>query len=460
VRDDSGLGAAPLEIAVVGSGGAGLAAAWALAQRHRVTLFEAAPRPGGHANTVTLDDGGKPLAIDTGFIVYNEVNYPNLVRWLDTLRVATKASNMSFAFSLDGGRYEYAGSLTGLFAQRGNLLNPGHWYLVREILRFFREAQAQAQDADAAEGSLADFLDRRGFGQAFRERHLLPMAAAIWSSSPGDILSFPLKTFLTFFRNHGLLRVKGRPQWRTVAGGSQRYVEAVTRSLGSDRVRLGTAVAGLERGTAGHRLLLADGSVQSADQVVLACHGDEALTILGENATSAERRILSAFRYSTNRAILHRDAALMPRRRAAWSSWNYLAERSSRNGAAAVTYWMNALQNLETERDYFVSLNPAVEPSAALTLGTFSYSHPLFDEAAVAAQDSLPEIQGKCGTWFCGSYCGYGFHEDAVQAGFGVAKALGAPPPWSEEIRPMSSAVRALPENAVLQGSLRGEAVR
>lgn len=427
-----------MRVAVVGSGAAGLGAAWALARRHETVLFEAAPRFGGHAHSVQLDCGP---AVDTGFIVYNEPNYPNLTQLFRHLGVATQPSEMSFAVSLDRGRFEYAGSALGLFGQVSNLWRPAHWRMAADILRFFAEADRLVRAgalADLEGGTLGAYLAARGYGRPFVEGHLLPMAAAIWSAPAREILAFPLASFLRFFANHGLLKRRGRPQWRTVTGGSQRYVERLLAELPRGAARAATPVRRLRRDALGVTLETAAGS-ERFDQVVLACHADQALRILGEQASPAERRLLGAFRYSDNEAVLHGDQRLMPRRRRLWASWNYLGEQG-RDGAetVSVTYWMNRLQRLDPRRPLFVSLNPLRPPDPGLVEGRFRCAHPIFDQPALAAQRALPSIQGAAGLWFCGSYCGYGFHEDALASGLAVAAALGAPAPWQAD--PRSSA--------------------
>lgn len=426
-----------MRIAVVGAGAAGLGAAWALSRRHEVLLYEAEARAGGHAHTLEVAGPGGPVAVDGGFIVYNEPNYPNLTRLFAALGVATQPSDMSFAVSLDQGRYEYEGSPGGLFAQPANLLNAAHWRMAAEIPRFFRLAQAAlAGGAPVAleEDTLGAWLARNGFGRDFAERHLLPMAAAIWSAPAAEILAFPLAAFLRFFANHGLLRARNRPRWRTVTGGSRRYVEAVLRALGPRATRLGARVEGLARHRGGWVVRSAAGP-QQADAVVLACHADQTLALLGAEAGAAERDLLGRVRYSDNRAVLHSDPALMPRRRRAWASWNYLGTRGPDGEAVSVTYWMNRLQGLDPRLPLFVSLNPLRPPAPALTHAAWHCSHPVFDAAALAAQRRLPEIQGQRGLWFAGSWCGYGFHEDALASGLRVAAALGSPAPWAEPER-------------------------
>ncbi len=427
-------------IAVVGSGVAGLGAAWALSRFHDVTVFEAAATPGGHAHTVEVARDGGRTAVDTGFIVYNERNYPHLTRLFDALGVATEPSEMSFAASLNGGRLEYAGSPLGLFAQPGNLLRPGHWRMVTDTLRFFRQAPAILRDERHAETTLAEYVAATGYSPAFLDRHLLPMAAAIWSCPTDRIRDFPARSFVRFLHNHGLLLVRGRPRWRTVSGGSRRYVDRVVAAIGRARVRLSTPIVALRRDAAGVRLTTARGETARFDEVVLATHADQALKILGNEADAAERSVLGAFGYAANEAVLHGDPDLMPRRRRVWSSWNYLSEADQAGTRdVSVTYWMNRLQNLDGP-PLFVSLNPLRAPRPETVQGTFRYDHPVFDAAAIAAQALLPEIQGVNRTWFCGSYCGYGFHEDGLEAGFAVAAALGAPVPWADSMSPASPA--------------------
>ncbi len=432
-----------MKIAVVGGGISGLGAAWLLSQGHEVSLIEAGERLGGHSNTVHIEIEGRAVPVDTGFIVYNEHNYPNLTRLFEALAVETVASDMSFSVSLDRGDFEYFGNRLGLFAQPSNLARPSFWRLLRDLVRFYREAPGFEQRGDLDRLSLGELLAAGGYSETFARRHLLPMAAAIWSSSLDDVLAFPARSFVRFFTNHGLFSLDRRPQWRSVLGGSRRYVEALSARY-RDGVSVSTPIVGLRRERDGVRLRDATGQERLFDQVVLATHADQSLAILGDGASDLERRVLGAFRYQENRAVLHRDRSLMPRRKRVWASWNYLAEGDvDGTKGIAVSYWMNRLQRLPTERDVFVTLNPLRPPAADLTAATFLYHHPQFDQAALTSQELLPSIQGTDRVWFCGSYCGYGFHEDGLQAGFAVAEALGQPAPWAGEIVPMSPAWRA-----------------
>ncbi len=407
--------AAGLDIAIIGSGISGLSAAWLLSQRHRVTVFEADKRIGGHSNTVMA--GTQP--VDTGFIVYNEATYPNLTALFRHLGVPTRRSNMSFAVSLDDGRLEYAGSPSGLLAQPGNLASRRFWTMLRDLLRFYREAP---RDSGIAHMTLDAYLDARGYGRAVREDHLYPMAAAIWSTPALEIGDYPAAAFIRFCDNHGLLQLVGRPQWRTVDGGSRVYVERLTRGF-ADRIETGNPVKALRRIAGGVEVTDGSGAVRRFDHAVIGTHADQALALLAD-PTEEEGRVLSAFRYSTNEAVLHSDAALMPKRRAAWSSWNYLSA-SGAERRLSVTYWMNRLQELRSDVPLFVTLNPLRPPREDSVIRRETYQHPLFDQAAIAAQERLWSLQGVGNTWFCGAHFGSGFHEDGLQSGLAVAEDLG-----------------------------------
>lgn len=407
-----------MRIAVVGSGISGLAAAWLLSRRHAVTLFEADTRLGGHANTVELTLDGQTHPVDTGFLVYNRATYPNLVRLFAELGVPAAPSEMTFSVALESPAIEWAGTSLGtLFAQRGNLLRPAFLRMLRDVLRFNREAP-QAHGAQ----SLGEFLAAGRYGAEFRDWYLLPMAAAIWSCPTRSMLEYPFASFARFFRNHGLLQLADRPQWYTVPGGARQYVEKMARGLRD--VRLATPVRDLRRGKSQAWV-----NGESFDAVVLACHSDQALALLGAGASDEERAVLAAIPYQKNRALLHSDASLLPRNRRVWSAWNYTAGADTPEGRpVSVHYLLNKLQPLPFARPVIVSLNPHREPDARKVVAEIDYEHPVFGAAAQAAQARLPAIQGTRGTWFCGAWTRYGFHEDGLVSALEVARALGAEP--------------------------------
>lgn len=410
-------------ISVIGSGISGLSAAWLLSHRHRVVMFERDGRPGGHSNTVEVDTSDGPVAVDTGFIVYNPSAYPNLTALFDHLGVATAASDMGFSVSMGGGAYEYAGSnLFQLVGSPRNLVDSGHWRMVAGIVRFFLSARGHL-DRLPDDLPLGAFLASAGYPTDFVERHLLPMAGAIWSAAPGDMRDYPARAFIRFFDNHGLLKFGARPQWRTVLGGSRNYVQRLIAD-GRFEVRMGEAIVAVRRAAGRVVLTTSSGLTEIFDDVVIATHADDALALLSD-ATTDERRVLSAFRYARNRAILHGDERLMPRRRWLWSSWNYMTGAGNTVTTSAVTYWMNRLQPLATRDNLFVSLNPIAEPRPDKVLASFDYAHPVFDTAALAAQRDIWSLQGRQNTWFCGAHLGAGFHEDGLQAGLAVAEQLG-----------------------------------
>ena len=419
-----------MNIAVIGSGVAGLGASWALAKRHRVTLFERETRPGGHANTLIARLDGRDVPVDTGFIVYNTVNYPHLVRLFDALDVPNTASDMSFAVSLHGGTWEMAGRLTGLFSNLNQVTSRDHWSLLADTVRFFREAEAALEEPEAADECLGSWLDRNGYREHFIARFLVPMAAAIWSSSATGVLDYPVRPFVRFFHNHGLLKLVGRIPWRTVRGGSRAYVDRLLTDMPGEFV-VNAQIAEVEATTSGPCVVTADGNKQHFDAVIIATHADQAHALLSNDTDRHRREVLKAFSYQPNEAVLHTDCSLMPRRRHLWSSWNY-GSRGDGTGdqPIALTYWMNRLQGIKTRDQVFVTLNPTTEPGSAKVVARIAYDHPQFDLAAIAAQQQLPGLQGRDGIWFCGSYTGNGFHEDGLRSGLQVADALGAPPPW------------------------------
>ena len=416
---------ARLSIAVVGGGISGLSAAWLLASAHNVTLFEAEPRLGGHSHTV--DAGGIP--VDTGFIVFNQATYPNLTALFAHLGVATRPAEMTFAVSLDEGRLEYSGTdLGGLFAQKRNLLSPRFWSMLRDLARFYREAPRDT--ASLGLTSLDDYLAGKGYGTAFRDDHLYPMAAAVWSTPVAQIGRYPAASFIRFCDNHGLLKLSNRPIWRTVEGGSRTYVEAMARQF-SGRFAIGDPVRSVRRFAGGAGITTAGGVTLSFDHVVIAAHADQALDILADPSDD-ERRLLGAFAYQPNEAVLHSDETLMPSRRRVWSSWNYASRTHGGDPMLSVTYWMNRLQNIVEARPVFLTLNPIRQPREDRVINRQIYHHPLFDADAMAAQSRLWSLQGVRNSWFCGAWFGAGFHEDGLQSGLAVAEQLGGVRrPWS-----------------------------
>jgi predicted NAD/FAD-binding protein len=427
-----------MRIAVIGTGIAGNAAAWTLSRRYPVTVYDRESRPGGHSHTVNIDCDGTPLAVDIGFIVYNELNYPDLTSLFTHLGVETTKSCMSFAVTADGGRFEWKGggenwwqTVAGLFAQPRNLLSPTYLWMLRDILTFNRQSVEDYKTGRLADMSLGEYFRYRKFAPRLLTDYLAPMGAAIWSTPAKNMLDFPAENFVAFFSNHRLLQYD-RPVWRTVQGGSRNYVERLTGAF-QERIRLGCAVTSVERKTHGVVVTDSHGGSETYDHVVIAAHSDQALAILSD-ADARERAVLGAIGYSPNTIYLHRDTRLMPKRRRVWAAWNFL--RWQRRGTAvndvAVTYWMNELQGIDKDKPLFVSLNPPFEPNPELTFGKYICEHPQYDAAAFAAQKRIEEIQGKRHTWFCGAWTGYGFHEDGLRSGLAVAEALGATVPWRE----------------------------
>jgi uncharacterized protein len=410
-------------IAVIGTGISGMSAAWLLSQHHDVTVYESDRRVGGHSNTVTVAGAKGDIAVDTGFIVYNELTYPNLTALFAHLGVPTQLSDMSFAVSLANGELEYSGTtLSGLFAAKRNLFRPRFWSMLKDLHRFYREAPRDLAVLEEFHTSLGDYLDAGAYGTPFRSDHLLPLASAIWSAPASKMLTYPAASFIRFQDNHGLLKMWNRPPWRTVLGGSRAYVERLTRSY-KDRIRLAAVVTAVHRCEDFVQVRDRDGHVETFDDVVIAAHADQALAML-DDPTAQERRLLGAFRYSANLAVLHADPSLMPKRRVVWSSWNHIGrDDPEAQDCPTVTYWMNSLQNIPHDTPLFVTLNPQRMPQHEHCREI--YDHPLFDSAAISAQRELWSLQGRQRTWFCGSYFGAGFHEDGLQAGLAVAEALG-----------------------------------
>ncbi|MGH8750562.1 MAG: NAD(P)/FAD-dependent oxidoreductase, partial [Burkholderiales bacterium] len=420
-------------IAVAGAGIAGLSAAWLLAKHHHVTLYEANAYLGGHTHTVEVTLDGIAHPVDTGFLVYNDRTYPNLIALFQHLGVRSAPSNMSFSVRLDSNGLEWAGSnLASIFAQKRNLVNPEFWRMLKDILRFNRASTLLALRNTSPECSLGEFLERGRYGRRFREWYLLPMAAAIWSCPMHQMLEFPLCTFIRFCHNHGLLQVANRPQWRTVLGGGGEYVKKLARGI--QDIRLRQPVTRVTRHRE-HVEITAVGKTERFDQIVLACHSNQALALLAD-ADETEKTLLAVVRYQNNHAILHTDANLLPRSRQAWSSWNYLAGSAADAMArpVSVNYLINMLQPLPFKRPVIVTLNPHTQPVPEKIIEKFDYAHPIFDRAAIYAQDKISAIQGQRRTWFCGAWLGYGFHEDGLKSALAVANRMGVSAPWQQRV--------------------------
>ena len=414
-------------IAVVGAGISGLGAAWILSHVHDVVLFEAADRLGGHARTLVVRTRGREVPVDTGFMVFNRGNYPHLCRLFGLLDVSVRKSCMSFAVSVDGGAIEYGGGNPwALLGQPANATRPGFWRMLRDIAVFNRTALADtAADPDLTVGGL---IQRRRFGRWFERYYLLPISGAIWSMPRRQMLKFPARTLARFFDNHGLLTFTRHHQWWTVDGGSREYVSKMARSMRA-QVRLDAAVVAVTRGPKRVRIKTARQQAESFDTVVLACHSDTVLAIL-KDASPREERILGRIPFVRNRLVLHTDPRLMPKRKACWSSWVYLASPHPGEDRASVTYWLNSLQGIANDTPLFATLNPQIPIDDSRILDEHRFDHPQFDSNAIAAQAQLPSIQGRSCTWYCGAWTGMGFHEDGLASAVRVARQLGVSPPW------------------------------
>ena len=413
-----------MRIAVIGSGISGLGFAYLAHQHHDVRVFEKSGRIGGHAHTHTITTDIGKIAVDTGFIVYNELNYPNLTGLFAHMGVETIASDMSLSVALDDGRIEYEGSLAGLFAKKTNLLKPRFWRMMAGLVSFYRTAYNRMQ-AGPEDETLGQFIKRCGYNQDFVNDHLLPMGGAIWSCPAEVMLDYPVKSFIQFLENHRLMDFTGRPVWRTVAGGSQQYVRKIAEALGNN-IQTGTHITAIRRDSAGVILTIEGEGDVWFDKVVMAAHADQSLALLSD-PTPDEHAILSSFEFSDNHVYLHSDPELMPAARRAWASWNYSAEP---DGRLSVSYWMNRLQSLDDRQQLFVSLNPAKQPRAEHIHAEADYQHPVFNLAAIHAQRRLADIQGVENIYFCGAWTANGFHEDGLKSAVSTALSLGIYVPW------------------------------
>lgn len=410
-------------IAIVGSGISGLTSAYLLSRQHDITLFEANDYIGGHTHTVSVSHGEQAFAIDTGFIVCNDRNYPNFLQFMEKLEVGLQPTEMSFSVRNDAENLEYNGhNLNTLFAQRRNLLRPRFIKLVQEILRFNDEARAALDSGDVKDATLDEFIGRHGLSQSLANNYLLPMVAAIWSCSIRQAGAFPLQFFLRFFMNHGLLDIKNRPQWYVLKGGSHAYIKPMTRAF-NDRIRLNSPVESVTR-YSNHVELKVGGKSETFDQIVLACHSDQALAMLRDPSTE-EQEILGAMAYQENDVILHSDTRLMPKRQRAWASWNFLAGSSADDQPPLVSYCMNILQGIDSRENFIVSLNARNKIDPEKILGEYRYDHPVYSTESIAAQGRRDSICGKNRTHYCGAYWYNGFHEDGVKSALDVGARFG-----------------------------------
>jgi uncharacterized protein len=426
-----------MRVAVIGTGIAGNAAAYALHHAQHVqdvTVFEADNRIGGHSATVDINYSGLDIAVDTGFIVYNTLNYPNLTALFDHLGVETKDADMSFSVSIGRGEFEWVGRtkdvFTGLFAQRRNIINPRYLGMLLEILRFQKAARKDLDSGQLAGLSLREYIVRGKYSNYFRDRYIVPMGAAIWSTPAEHMLDFPAENFVTFFENHKLMHWD-RPVWRTVSGGSRQYVEKLTADF-KDRIHIGDPVIRVNRDAFGVSITTKNGKISRFDHVIIATHPDQALAMLTD-ADETETAVLSSIEYRPNKVYLHRDPALMPKRREAWAAWNFLRDSDTSEGDVCVSYSMQHLQGIDPSRPLFVTLNPPRAPNPDLVFQTFNYSHPQFTSAAFAGQKLLQQTNGKNRTSFAGAWTGYGFHEDGLVSGMNAAEGLGAFMPWRSQ---------------------------
>lgn len=418
-----------MRIAVIGSGISGNSAAWALSTNHDIVLYEKRDRTGGHSATADIDYDGTPISVDTGFIVYNERNYPNFTALLNHLDVATEVSDMSFALSADNGKLEWSGdSLNTVFAQRSNVISPRFLFMLKDIFRFNKQAVLDLHSGRLTDVTLGGYLEKNRYSDGFVNDYLLAMGAAIWSTPIDEMRAYPAESFVAFFENHRLLSFD-ITLWRTISGGSRNYVNRLLAPL-AGKIRLGSPVIEILRKNGKVLVKDASGHTDVFDQVVLASHTDQSLAMLGD-PSEAERDILGSIRYRPNEVYLHRDEALMPKRKKVWSSWNYMSDRDAgKTRDVTVSYWMNRLQNIDRNKPVFVTLNPFQAPSDDKTFAKYVYDHPQFDAQALNAKKRLEEIQGVNNTWYCGAWNGHGFHEDGLSSGLAVARRLGASLPW------------------------------
>lgn len=438
-----------MRIAIIGAGISGLGAAWILRKTHAVTVLEAADYAGGHTHTVDVQYQGLSAPVDTGFLVFNDRTYPHLLGLFAELDVPWTASDMSLSVRLPALNLEWCGSsLATLFAQKRNALRPAFWGMLKDILRFNRAALAWLNQSDA-DITLGEFLERGAYGDWFRNAYLLPMAAAIWSCPTGTMLAYPARSILMFYRNHGLLQIFNRPQWRTVLGGGREYVQRIIRDLPD--LRLNTPVEALRPDRQGGVLVqYAGGREEHFNQVICALHGDQARKLLGEH-WPAQKSALAHCHYQDNTAYLHGDERFLPKRRKAWAAWNFHEEGAAdTQRSVAVTYLINQLQPLPFTTPVMVTLNPQQAPDPEKTWAQFHYAHPVFDHGALAGQEAIRRLQGADGLWFCGAWLGHGFHEDGLRSAVEVANRMGIRAAWQQQESPASEPrMEICPEHAL-----------
>ncbi len=415
-----------MRIAVVGGGISGMMSWYLLQQKYDVTLLEANNYLGGHTATTEVEVQGQVYPVDTGFIVFNNWTYPIFNRFLSELGVEFKHTSMSFSVKNTAQNLEYNGNtLSSLFAQRRNLFRPWFWRMLLDIVRFNKLGKQLLQHDDAdLDLTLGDFLAKHGFGQAIRDNYLMPMGAAIWSAGLADMPAFPVRFFLNFFNNHGLLNISNRPQWAVIKGGSKCYVEALLAKLGNERVKLNQQILAIQRDSGGVQIIFSDGRIEQYDKVVLACHSDQALQLLGDDATADERDVLGGIAYQQNEVVLHTDINMLPTRKRAWAAWNYNLDANDKDHAT-LTYNMNLLQGIVAPVTFCVTLNNTAAIAADKVLGVYQYAHPVFNSATTAAQQQRSKINGLQHTFFAGAYWYNGFHEDGARSAVDVAALLG-----------------------------------
>lgn len=416
------------KIAVIGTGISGLGAAWLLDPHHDVTVYEKNDYVGGHSRTVEVKTENGTLPVDTGFIVFNKRNYPHLTRLFEHLEVPVSQSNMSFGVSINGGWLEYGTQKPShMLAQKINLLRPAFWGMIMDMIKFNKKALNYLSKDPSF--TLGECLEELKVGPWFQQYYLLAMGASIWSAPLSQILKFPACTFVRFFENHGLLTLTDHPQWYTVVGGSQEYVKRISAPF-KERIHLKCGVKKIWRSKDGVFVEDIYGQIQSFDEVVLACHAPQSLSMI-DDASAQEKEALKAFRTQPNRTVLHSDIRFMPRRRKAWASWVYLSQdKNDANAHVSLSYWMNNLQPLQTDAPLIVTLNPGHEPDPKLVYDDHIFEHPVFDEAALQSQQRIAQLQGQNRLWFCGAYQRYGFHEDGFNSALQVAQGMGIEPPW------------------------------